>query len=125
MNNTLKPLDEVTGWLDAGRVLRQRLLDEKEQILSRLEEIDAALSSLPDQTEDSAPEKVKRVLRAGGGPMSAPQLIDAIRATEPVLDARLVHSALYRLAQRGDVIAEGERGSRVYRWSGQEVIVSG
>jgi hypothetical protein len=112
-----RPVDEVTSWLEAGYALRQKLIAERERLLARVSEIDDALASLPgDDGGDSVPEKVRRVLRASAGALSAPQVIEALRATDPVLEPRLVHSALHRLVKKQEVIAEGDAGTRVYLW---------
>jgi hypothetical protein len=112
---------EVAAWLEAGQALRQKLIAERECILGRIAEIDEALASLPGYRDsgDSTPEKVRKVLRGVSGPLSAPQIIDALRATDPVIEPRLVHSALHRLVKKKVVAATGEPGSRLYRWLGQ------
>lgn len=114
----VRPLDDVAAWLEAGFVLRQKLIVERERLLARLAEIDEALASLPGDQDsgDSTPEKVRKVLRGVQGPLTAPQIIDALRAADPVLEPRLVHSALHRLVKRGEVLAEGDTGSRLYAW---------
>lgn len=113
-----RPLDDVAAWLETGYALRQRLLAERERLLGRIAEIDEALSSLPGDQDsgDSTPEKVRKVLRGVQGPLSAPQIIDTLRASDPVLEPRLVHSALHRLVKKGEVLAQGDVGSRLYAW---------
>lgn len=113
-----RAMDDVTAWLEAGYALRQKLISERERLLARIAEIDEALTSLPGDQDsgDSTPEKVRKVLRGVPGPLTAPQIIDALRAADPVLEPRLVHSALHRLVKRGEVLAHGDLGSRVYAW---------
>jgi hypothetical protein len=117
-----RPIDDVAAWLETGYALRQKLISERERLLARVGEINEALESLPgDQdSEDSTPEKVRKVLRGIPGPLSAPRIIEALRATDPVLEPRLVHSALHRLVKRGEVLADGETGSRAYAWARSE-----
>jgi hypothetical protein len=114
----LRPIDDVAAWLETGYALRQKLIAEREHLLGRVAEIDEALSSLPGDQDsgDSTPEKVRKVLRGVQGPLSAPQIIDALRASDPVLEPRLVHSALHRLVKKREVFAQGDVGSRVYAW---------
>lgn len=111
-------MDDVTAWLETGYALRQKLISEREGLLARVAEIDEALGSLPGDQDsgDSTPEKVRKVLRGVPAPLTAPQIIDALRAADPVLEPRLVHSALHRLVKRGEVLAQGDVGSRVYAW---------
>ncbi len=113
-----RPIDDVAAWLETGYALRKKLISERERLLARVGEINEALESLPgDQdSEDSTPEKVRKVLRGIPGPLSAPRIIEALRATDPVLEPRLVHSALHRLVKKQEVIAQGGAGSRVYLW---------
>lgn len=115
--NGTKAMNDVTAWLEAGHALRLRLVSERERLIARVAEIDQALAALPsDQdTSDSTPERVRRVLRGVPGPVTAPQVIEAIRTTDPVIEPRLVHSALHRLVKKGQVLAQGETGARVYR----------
>ncbi len=117
-----RAVDEVTTWLEAGLALRQKLVSERERLLARVAEIDEALAALPPDQDaaDSTPERVRRVLRGVPGPLTAPQIIDAIRASDPMIEPRLVHSALHRLVKKQEVAADGEAGSRAYRWTGRE-----
>ncbi len=117
-----RAMEEVTSWLEAGIALREKLLAERERLLMRVAEVDEALAALPPEQDasDSAPEKIRRVLRGVSEPLTAPQIIDAIRAVDPAIAPRLVHSALHRLVKKEEVLAEGEAGSRSYRWSRQE-----
>jgi hypothetical protein len=114
-----RPIDDVAAWLETGYALRQNLISERERLLGRIAEIDEALASLPGDQDsgDSTPEKVRKVLRGVPGSLSAPQIIDALRTSDPVLEARLVHSALHRLVKRREVLAHGDTGSRVYAWA--------
>ena len=125
---TTRPVEEVTAWLEAGYALRQRLISERERLMSRVADIDESLVSLPGDQDsgDSTPEKVRKVLRSVPGPLTAPQVIEALRAADPVLEPRLVHSALHRLVKKGEVVAQGDTGSRVYAWArpGEAATVS-
>jgi hypothetical protein len=116
-----RPIDDVTAWLEAGCALRQKLISEREHLLGRIAEIDEALAALPGDQDsgDSTPERVRKVLRGVPGPLTAPQVIDALRAGDPVLEPRLVHSALHRLVKKHEVVAHGDAGSRVYAWASQ------
>jgi hypothetical protein len=118
-NSETRPVDEVTAWLEAGYSLRQKLISERERLLSRVAEIDESLESLPGDQDsgDSTPERVRKVLRGVSEPLSAPQVIEALRVADPVLEPRLVHSALHRLVKKGEVVAHGDTGSRVYAWA--------
>lgn len=113
-----RPDDEVTAWLEAGYALRQKLITERERLVTRVAEIDESLASLPGDQDsgDSTPERVRKVLRGVSEPLSAPQVIEALRVADPVLEPRLVHSALHRLVKKGEVVAHGDTGSRVYQW---------
>lgn len=114
----VRQADEVSAWLEAGYALRQKLIAERERLLSRVAEIDESLASLPGDQDsgDSTPERVRKVLRGVSEPLSAPQVIEALRVADPVLEPRLVHSALHRLVKKGEVVAHGDTGSRVYLW---------
>jgi hypothetical protein len=118
-NSESRPDDEVTAWLEAGCALRQKLISERERLLTRVAEIDESLESLPGDQDsgDSTPERVRKVLRGVSEPLSAPQVIEALRVADPVLEPRLVHSALHRLVKKGEVVAHGDTGSRVYAWA--------
>lgn len=118
-NSETSPVEEVTAWLEAGYVLRQKLISEREQLLARVAEIEESLASLPGDQDsgDSTPERVRKVLKGVSEPLSAPQVIEALRLADPVLEARLVHSALHRLVKKGEVVARGDSGSRVYAWA--------
>lgn len=110
--------DEVSAWLEAGYALRQKLISERERLLARVTEIDESLASLPGDQDsgDSTPERVRKVLKGVSEPLSAPQVIEALRVADPVLEPRLVHSALHRLVKKGEVVAQGDTGSRTYLW---------
>ena len=120
-------LQAVDNWVRQGLELRQKLEAEQAQLQKRLQEIERALAELPEaplnpdettsggEDDASTPKKVLAVLQEAEGPLTATQVIEAIRKADGDIDPMLVHSALYRLVRREEVLAEGSKGKKTYR----------
>lgn len=128
LGNTV--LQEVSEWRRQGEELRARLMEERNALSARLKEIDEALAGIPDSTQfikppqvepipvaesSSAPDIVLSVISSHPKGIGAAEIIREAQSIRPTLDAALIHSAIYRLVKRGEVLSLGKRGTKVYR----------
>lgn len=132
-------LHDVEAWLRQGAELRAKLSIERHELVSRLSEIDTALSALPPETgaaspptparsngagkvlpgvakNASAPEIVRAILRsAPTHGLGSSDVIHTARMFRPAIKVVLIHSALSRLVKAEEIEGIGPKGSRRYR----------
>lgn len=113
--------DELTRWLEHGRSIRAKLVAERDDLLRRLKEIDAALGAIPAEqvagASGDAPSKemsaravVLAVLgRTGKGPLTTGEITREAQVFRPI-NAKLVAHAVHRMVRAGEVVAEGTHG---------------
>jgi hypothetical protein len=132
-------LSAVDKWHEEGRQLWRQLRAERDELVMRLEEIDKRLAALPPDTGDphsasppkkaivdhyqfpadaSVPQIVSSILRAAETDLLASEIIERVQNARPDIKPEMVHSALYRLRERGTILSRGEKGSRQFVWAG-------
>ena len=129
-------LSAVDKWHEEGRQLRRQLQAERDELAMRLEEIDKRLADLPvdpgegvmvgakkvlsdfyEFPEDaSVAHIVSTIIRRAEAPLIASEIIERVQAVRSSVKAEMVHSAIYRLTERGKITAEGAKGSRLFTW---------
>lgn len=132
MSDDVEILEAIDRWRAEGRDLRTRLLAERQALAARMEEIDRRLGALPQDPADepvkvtssnahlfgfsplpdniSVPDAVRRVLaQSGDRPLMAREIIAQLkhRVKDPDrIKAAMVHSALFRMKDRGEVMTQ-------------------
>lgn len=104
---------DVQSWLDAGAELVAKLTAERQQLVARIAQIDAALAQVGKGHEALEPPVARQVfaaLAAAGRPMTARE----VRAALPRAERLTILGALHRLAKRGEIRARDENGRRLY-----------
>lgn len=76
--------------------------------------LSAAFDVDASESDESATERVLRLLSDSNEPLTASDVMERIAITRRPLSPGVVHSALSRLNSRGDIQAIGERGERRY-----------
>ena len=110
-----------------GERIRAKLLEEREALVERLRHIDRVVAALPrgsdskgdpvpspDARGEKMPEMVKAIIASNPAGVSAADVLATVRQLRPGADARLVHSALYRLSLSKRIKKSGRRGASVY-----------
>ena len=128
-NESQEVLRELAEWRRRGAALREKLSNEREELVKRLQEVEQALAEIPSaqqllipeigapviSAKQTTPEIVHALISQHPGGVGAGQIVSEALAIKPSLDPALVHSTIYRLFKSGKVFAIGKRGRRVYR----------
>jgi hypothetical protein len=134
-------LSAADKWREEGKNLRRQLAEERSKIAARLAEIDKRLAQLPPETLEppfsndtplgvlgnglfelavgaSIPHMVASIVRHSPRPLSAGEIVKQVQDSRTGIKAEMVHSAIYRLKERGEIEPHGDKGSRTFTWKG-------
>jgi hypothetical protein len=134
-------LSAADKWREEGKALRRQLAEEKSKLAARLAEIEKRLAQLPaDPIEPpfsndtplgilgnglftfamdaSIPHMVASIVRHSPRPVSAGEIVKQVQDSRTGIKPEMVHSAIYRLKERGEIEAHGDKGSRTFTWKG-------
>lgn len=137
-------LSATDKWREEGKALRRQLVSERTKLAERVAQIDMRLAALPNDDDAPAPpaqlpkpptgqptptlqrvspgtkvpDLVRAIVKAATRPLTAGEIISFARGARPGTEPSEIHSTLYRAVQRGEMEAQGEKGSRTFTWKG-------
>jgi hypothetical protein len=120
-------IDAAENLIRESERLRAKLLEERQALVDRLSHVDRIVAALPRSadakngsapssvtSDESMPDLVRSIVAANPKGISVRHVLSAVRQTRPSADARLVHSALYRLSKSKRIKKSGRRGASIY-----------
>ena len=124
-------ISELGRWKETTRILREKLVAEREVVTRRLEEIERGLAMIPAEEgiatqtrgagisrRDSLADVIRKILQSAAEPLTAGEVVVRVMEARPSIKKKShVHSALFRLKERHEVDPIGEPGSLRYQWS--------